>query len=116
MEVLGQQAGMVTSDYHFDCRIMVLDFLTRNPDGIVVNIGCGLDTRFSRIDDGKVEWYDLDFPEVIDVKKHFFQENDRYHFISSSVLEFKWIENLSNKKNHPFLFIAEGVLHHGYKK
>ena len=89
---------------------IVLDFLTRNSEVIVVNIGCGLDTRFSRIDDGKVEWYDLDFPEVIDVKKNFFQENDRYHFISSSVLDFKWIETLSKNKNQPFLFIAEGVL------
>lgn len=88
---------------------IVLDFLARHPEGIVVNIGCGLDTRFNRIDDGKVEWYDLDFPEVIEVKKHFFQENDRYHFIGSSVLDFRWIDTLSEKKNQPFLFIAGGV-------
>ncbi len=89
---------------------IIIDFLSRHPECIIVNIGCGLDTRFNRIDNGKVEWYDLDFPEVINVKKHFFLENDRYHLISSSVLDYKWVENLSGKKNQPFLFIAEGVL------
>src|SRR5512132_3573025 len=42
----------------------VQDFLTRNPDGVVVHIGCGLDTRFERVDNGQVEWFDLDMPDV----------------------------------------------------
>ena len=41
------------------------DFLARKPDGLVVHIGCGLDSRFERVDNGRVEWYDLDLPEVI---------------------------------------------------
>ena len=44
-------------------------FLKYAPDGIIVNIGCGLDTRFNRIDNGNLTFYDLDFPEVIKVKK-----------------------------------------------
>ena len=98
---------------------IVIDFLARHPGAIIINIGCGLDTRFNRIDDGKVEWYDLDFPEVIEVKKTFFKENDRYHLIGSSVLDYKWIENISKNKKQPILFIAEGVfqyLHEGEVK
>lgn len=87
----------------------VREFLKHSPDGIVVNIGCGLDTRFSRIDNGRVNWYDLDFPEVIALKKRFFEENKRYHFISSSVLDYGWIEPLLSLNNHSFLFVAEGV-------
>ncbi len=29
-------------------------FLKENPNGIIVNIGCGMDSRFQRIDNGKV--------------------------------------------------------------
>src|SRR5512138_1229453 len=36
----------------------VRDFLRRNPDAVVVHIGCGLDTRFERTDNGHVEWLD----------------------------------------------------------
>jgi O-methyltransferase involved in polyketide biosynthesis len=44
-------------------------FLTRNPNSIVVHIGCGLDTRFERVDNGQVEWFDLDMPDVIKLRK-----------------------------------------------
>ncbi len=85
------------------------DFLAQLPDGIIVNIGCGFDTRFHRIDNGKVHFYDLDLPEVIEMKKKCLSESDRYHFISSSILDMEWMNRLSQHKNHPFLFIAEGV-------
>ncbi|MGV8129695.1 MAG: class I SAM-dependent methyltransferase [Methanolinea sp.] len=48
------------------------EFLARHPGGVIVNIGCGLDSRFLRIDDGSVIFYDLDLPEMIDLKKRFF--------------------------------------------
>lgn len=84
-------------------------FLARTPNAVVVNIGCGLDTRFWRIDNGQVRFYDLDLPEVIAVKKHFFQENERYHFISSSVLDDEWIISLQQQEKGHFLFVVEGV-------
>ena len=31
------------------------DLLRRNPDVVVVHIGCGLDSRFERVDNGQVE-------------------------------------------------------------
>ncbi len=76
----------------------------------MVSIGCGLDTRFDRLDNGRVEWFELDFPEVIELRRRFFDETDRYHFIASSALDFRWIDDLSKKKSHPFFFYAEGVL------
>ena len=35
----------------------VCDFLKNSPEGVVVNIGCGLDSRFLRVDNGKVIFY-----------------------------------------------------------
>ena len=87
----------------------VRNFLSQSPNSIVVNIGCGLDTRFWRIDNGKTLFYDLDLPEVIEIKKHFFNESDRYRFIASSVLDYDWMSLLTPHKMNPILFIAEGV-------
>jgi len=90
-------------------------FLQKNPDGIIVELGCGLSTRFSRIDNNKLNWYDLDFSEVIDIRRQFFKETNRYHFISSSVLDFKWMDEI-DKGNKKILFIAEGLLMYLYEK
>jgi methyltransferase (TIGR00027 family) len=87
----------------------VKDFLKQTPNGIIVNIGCGFDTRFYRIDNGQTDFYDLDFPEVIDIKRRFLTENRRYHFIPSSVLNYEWMEQL-RQHNRPIMFIAEGIL------
>jgi O-methyltransferase involved in polyketide biosynthesis len=86
----------------------VRNFLEKNPDGILVNIGCGLDSRFLRTDNGRVTFYDLDLPEIIAIKKGFFTESDRYHLIGSSVLDFAWMSVVRQQKG-PFLFMAEGV-------
>ena len=50
----------------------VLDFLACHPEAVVVHIGCGLDTRFERVDNGRGEWYDLDLPDVIELRRKVF--------------------------------------------
>jgi O-methyltransferase involved in polyketide biosynthesis len=84
-----------------------LDFLKRIPNGTIVELGCGLSSRFSRIDNGTMVWYDLDLPEVINIRKQFFQETTRNRMITSSVLEYRWMEKLPTKN---ILFVAEGLL------
>ncbi len=84
------------------------DFLERFPEGVIVNIGCGLDSRFLRVDNGKVIFYDLDLPEIIGIRKGFFEETERYHLLASSVLDFEWMA-VVRQHNGPFLFMAEGV-------
>lgn len=85
------------------------DFLEKTPSGTIVELGCGLSTRFHRIDNNNVHWYDLDFPEVIQIREQFFKETDRYRFIRSSVLDFTWMDQITTENNPP-LFIAEGLL------
>jgi O-methyltransferase involved in polyketide biosynthesis len=85
-------------------------FLSKNPEGIIINLGCGLDTRISRVDNGKLHWYDVDLPDVIAFRKKFFTESDRIRFISKSVLDFSWIEDIKAKATDKVLIIAEGLL------
>jgi O-methyltransferase involved in polyketide biosynthesis len=89
----------------------VQDFLAAHPDGVVVHIGCGLDTRFERVDNGQVEWFDLDLPEVIDLRRKLIgDDSERYHLFPCSVFDPAWIEKVSALRPRPFLFISEGVL------
>ncbi len=86
------------------------DFLRRQPDAVVVHIGCGLDTRFERVDNGRVEWYDLDVPDVVDLRRELIgDEAGRYHLLGYSVLEDAWLEAVKVHSQRPFLFLAETV-------
>lgn len=90
---------------HFD-RVTA-DFLHRHPEGTVLQLGCGLDTRYDRIYNGKAKWFDLDLPEVIALRKRFFSEKDSYRMIPASVTENSWISEIGGG---PVLVLAEGLL------
>ena len=85
-------------------------FLQKHPQCQVVNIGCGLDTRFYRMDNGSVIWFDLDFPDVITLRRRFLEETTRCRFIPSSVLNPAWCDVLARTRDTPLLLLAEGVL------
>ena len=84
-------------------------FLTNYPQAIIINLGGGLCTRFFRIDNGEITWYDVDFPEVIELKQKLIKQSHRYHFIASSILEPTWISQIHVEENKPLFIIMEGV-------
>ncbi len=86
------------------------DFLSRHPEAVVVHIGCGLDSRFDRVDNGRVVWYDLDLPDVIALRRKYLgDERERYHLLACSVLEDAWLEAVKVQPPRHFLFLAETV-------
>ncbi len=87
----------------------ICKFLCAVPYGVVLHLGCGLDTRFTRVDDGKVIWYDLDLPAVMELRRKFFAEDERYHMIASSVTDWGWLDQV--KAGGKVVFVAaEGLL------
>jgi len=107
------QVGIILRLREFDRHAR--DFLARNPRAVVVHIGCGLDTRFQRVDDGQVEWYDLDLPAVIELRRTLLglgldSEGPRYHLLACSVFDSDWLAPVSALGPRPILFLAEGVL------
>ena len=84
------------------------DYLKKNPNAIVLYLGCGLDSRIDRISEKAHLWYDLDFPDVMKVRKQFYSESEKYLMISSSVTDLEWL-NLIERGDLPTLIIAEGL-------
>jgi len=91
----------------YDCYAR--EFLSRYPDAGIVNIGCGLDPRFQRIDNHSVRYFDLDLPEVIQFKQALLDETDRYRMIASSVFEEEWVHTVKKCGAKHWIFMAEGV-------
>lgn len=86
----------------------VKDFLAKNNESVVLHLGCGLDSRYIRIKNDDVDWYDVDFKDVIDIRRHFYQETYNYHLIASSVTKQEWLEKIPNDKKQ-YIVIAEGL-------
>ncbi len=107
MNELSRLAWIARSLY-FDCKIR--DFLVKNPNSTVINVGCGFDTTFDRTDNGQVEWYDLDVEAVINLRKKFIKETPRRTFLPYSVFDTNWYQNIKNKEN--VLIMMAGVIYY----
>ncbi|MBP5706930.1 MAG: class I SAM-dependent methyltransferase, partial [Spirochaetales bacterium] len=56
---------------------MVKEYVVKNPTAVIVNVAAGFDNRFSRVDNGKILWFDMDLPDVIAARKKVYEEQDR---------------------------------------
>jgi len=89
---------------------IVQKFIKKYPKGFIINVGCGLDARFFRLDNGSVNWYDIDVGETIELRKSFFEENNRYRMIKASILDKEWIDELNISAGAKVLVLSEGTL------
>jgi O-methyltransferase involved in polyketide biosynthesis len=95
-------------------RAATFDLLTRSyladhPDATVLHLGCGMDSRVFRVDpQTSVCWFDVDYPDVIDLRRQLFPERDAYHLIGASLSDLHWLDEVT--RDRPGLLIAEGVL------
>lgn len=84
------------------------EFLTHNPESNVLHLGCGLDTRIYRLDPpSNVRWYDLDYPQTIELRRRLYPERDGYRMIPSSVTDLRWLEGIP--PDRPTMMVAEGL-------
>jgi O-methyltransferase involved in polyketide biosynthesis len=86
----------------------VKEFLRSHPEGTVVEIGPGLNTRFERLDNGRLHWFDLDLPEVVELRRKFFTDTARRTTLAGSVLDTGWIAAVRQSPG-PHFFVAETV-------
>src|SRR5512138_1841381 len=59
-------------------------YLAEHPDATVLHVGCGMDSRVFRVDPpASVEWFDVDYPDVIDLRRQLFPDRGAYHLIGT---------------------------------
>ena len=98
--------AVTTRSAHFDR--WARQFLAAHPEAVVLHLGCGLDARFLRLDPGPaVEWYDIDHPEVVDLRRQLYPTRDHYHVVAASVTDPAWVKDIAGDR--PVLAIGEGL-------
>jgi O-methyltransferase involved in polyketide biosynthesis len=85
------------------------EFLAANPTATVLHLGCGLDSRVFRIDPpAMVRWYDVDYPDVIEIRRKIYPDRHDYQMIGSSVTDLQWLDQIP--EGRPVLVVAEGLM------
>jgi len=98
----------IARSLHIDRTIR--GFLERHANATIVNLGCGLDTTFERVDNQHLCWYDLDLPDVMELRKKFIPEGARRHSIACSLLDDAWLRQL--KTTGSIFLVAAGVFYY----
>jgi len=84
-------------------------FLMEYPDGAVVHLGCGLDTMFERVDNGRVNWYNLDSPGIMSIRALYTGMKEREHWVERSVNDFSWIQEINCAIDKGVLFVCHDL-------
>jgi O-methyltransferase involved in polyketide biosynthesis len=88
--------------------IWTRQFLAVHQQCTVMHLGCGLDSRVFRLDPPPgVQWYDLDYPEVIALRHKVFPSRAHYHLIATSATDASWLDEIP--ADRPVLLLAEGI-------
>ncbi|MEM9274932.1 MAG: class I SAM-dependent methyltransferase [Cyanobacteria bacterium P01_F01_bin.143] len=92
------------------CDRITEKHLTNNPDALVIELGAGLSTRYHRVGQNCRCWLDLDLPSVTALRRQLDTESDRHRFLSYSVMDFDWLNEIPDCNPESLLIIAEGLL------
>lgn len=87
---------------------IINDFLSKYPQAVIVNLGCGLDARCRRLPTNGCHWFDIDVKETIEVREKFFEETPSCKMIAKSMFDYSWMDVVP--RDRPTLFISEGVM------
>jgi methyltransferase (TIGR00027 family) len=84
-------------------------FLRRHPHAVVLHLGCGMDVRAFRLHPPEtVQWFDVDQPNVIALRRKLYDDGAGYRMIGSSVTDEAWLDEIPTDR--PMLIVAEGLV------
>ena len=103
------QLGVCLRVQYFDA--VTRKFIESSDDPVVVNMGCGLDSRANRVGMPKGVFYNLDLPEVMELRDRLLPPDERNVSVHRSMFDPAWMREIREK--HPdssVLVLSEGVL------
>lgn len=85
-------------------------FLESHPEAIIISIGCGLDTIFDLIDNGRCRFVNIDFPEVIEFRSALFGPRQREINIGLDANDHTWMDLIHYNPGDDVFVMSCGVL------
>ncbi|AMD17213.1 conjugal transfer protein [Methanobrevibacter sp. YE315] len=102
----------VARSYNLD--EMAQKFIDKHDKCNIVNLGVGLETSYYRIDRKNSLFFEVDLPEVIELRKKYFEVAENEKFIKGDLFKLEWCDELDT--NLPTLMIVAGVFQYFHEE
>ena len=106
----GLFGALEVAQRQYDLRCEVEAYLKKHPKAAVVNLGCGLDDTFSKVDNGQCRGYNIDLPDVIKVRNDLLPAGDREANLACDLNDFAWMDKID--AGGGAVFFAAGVFYY----
>ena len=106
----GLFGALEVAQRQYDLRCEVEMYLKDHPKAAVVNLGCGLDDTFSKVDNGECKGYNIDLPDVIRVRNDLLPAGERETNLSSDLNDYSWMDRIDASDGT--VFFAAGVFYY----
>lgn len=101
--------AMVLSTFAID--EVVREFFTKNPDGVAIGLQPGLCSRFCRVDNGCLQWVDVDPPALAELKCSVMRTPARHMIAASCGLSCRgWMDAVDSAHDAPILVVHQGAM------
>lgn len=88
----------------------IKEYLKDHPKASLVNLGCGLDETGKTCDNGLCNIVNIDFSDVISIRKQLISEHEREKNIACDLKDYSWINEIDGSNG--VIFFAAGVFHY----
>ena len=91
-------------------------FLERRPDGVVVQLGCGLETTCYRCGNGRSRWYAVDLPHVVEYRRELLPEPERETYLAGDAFSRDWLRQIRTDAPDATILVTAGGLFHYFEE
>ena len=95
----------VCRQYTIDEKI--IEFLNKNHESNTIFLGSGLETAYNRINNTTANFYQVDLPKVINIRKKVLGNEKNEKLISNDIFTLEWAKEID--KTLPTLIVVSGV-------
>ena len=106
----GLFGALEVAQRQYDLRCEVEAYLKEHPKAAVVNLGCGLDDTFSKVDNGQCKGYNIDLPDVIRIRSDLLPAGDHEINLACDLNDFSWMDEIDASDGA--VFLAAGVFYY----
>ena len=106
----GLFGALEVAQRQYDVACEIKDYLKEYPKASVVNLGCGLDDTIGKCDNGSCKGFNIDMPDVIEIRNKLLPASERETNIACDLNDYSWMDNIQS--GNGVVFFATGVFYY----
>ena len=107
---VGLFGALEVAQRQYDLMCEVRDYLRSHPASAVVNLGCGLDDTFRKVDNGTCRGYNIDMPDVIRIRDELLPAGEREENLACDLNDPAWMDRIDASDGA--VFFASGLFYY----